>query len=78
MNTEHFVRFDRWEAGLMVRVQSVDSETQRPAAGPQPARYDGTIAATDSRAWSRTVAIDIVGFIDVFGVLAGGLIPAAI
>lgn len=30
------------------------------------------------RTWSRRVAIDIVGFVDVFGVIAGGLVPAVI
>ncbi len=30
------------------------------------------------RAWSRRVAIDIVGFLDVAGVLGGGLIPAIV
>jgi Undecaprenyl-phosphate glucose phosphotransferase len=31
-----------------------------------------------TRAWSRRVAIDIVGFLDVAGILGGGLIPALI
>ncbi len=44
------------------------SELSTPASRPLPA----------PRAWSRRVAIDIVGFLDIAGVLAGGLIPAFI
>lgn len=45
-----------------------------PAAAP--AASAGSSLKTGLRAWSRRVAVDVVGFLDVAGVLAGGLIPA--
>ncbi len=36
------------------------------------------VAGRASRAWSRRVAIDLVGFVDVLGVLIGGLVPPTI
>jgi FlaA1/EpsC-like NDP-sugar epimerase len=44
-----------------------------------PAAPSQTVKSpTGPRAWSRRVAIDIIGFLDVAGVLAGGLVPAVI
>jgi Undecaprenyl-phosphate glucose phosphotransferase len=36
------------------------------------------VASRGGRAWSRRVAIDLVGFVDVLGVLIGGLVPPTI
>lgn len=44
--------------------------TAQPAVAKRP--------PNGPRAWSRRVAIDIVGFLDIAGVLGGGLIPAVI
>jgi putative colanic acid biosynthesis UDP-glucose lipid carrier transferase len=40
--------------------------------------WSPTAGGEERRAWSRRVAVDIVGFCDVIGVLIGGLVPAYI
>ena len=54
---------------MQVAQVSAPGRLTSSASAPPPAA---------ARAWSRRVAIDIVGFLDIAGVLAGGLVPAVI
>lgn len=52
--------------------------TLQPAGGAELAGLPAAVAGATQKRWSRQVAVDIVGLLDVAAVVAGAIVPATI